>query len=51
MGRDDEPRILFVLLALAAALYLVVWLVERPGVQEGPLGDVPAGDAAFGRGP
>ena len=48
-GRDDEPRILFVLLALAVALYLVVWLVERPAVDEGPLGDAPAGNAAFGR--
>src|SRR3712207_420830 len=29
MGREDELRVLFTLLALAAALYLAVWLVER----------------------
>jgi hypothetical protein len=28
IGRDDEARVL--LLVLAAALYLVVWLIERP---------------------
>jgi hypothetical protein len=30
IGRDDEARVLVLLLALAAALYLVVWLIERP---------------------
>jgi hypothetical protein len=49
MGRDDEPRVLFALLALAAVLYLVVWWIERPAVDEGPLGDAPAGNAASGR--
>ncbi len=31
MGREDELRVLFALLALAAVLYLAVWLTERPG--------------------
>ncbi len=30
MANDDEPAALYALLALAAMLYLVVWLVERP---------------------
>ena len=36
MGRGDETGALLVLLALAAALYLAVWWVERPGSGEGP---------------
>jgi hypothetical protein len=35
IGSDDETPVLVLLLALAAALYLVVWLVERPGDGEG----------------
>ena len=48
-ARDDEPAALYALLALAAALYLIVWLVERPdGDNELPT-PTPAGQAAADR--
>ena len=44
MGRGDETGALLVLLALAAALYLTVWWIERP---EGDTGlPVPVQEAA-----
>jgi hypothetical protein len=42
MGRGDETRALFVLLVMAAVLYLVVWLVEPLGEEEGLPELVPA---------
>jgi hypothetical protein len=42
MGRGDEIRALFVLLAMAAVLYLVVWLVEPLGEEEELPEPVPA---------
>ena len=45
MGRGDEAGALFVLLAMAAVLYLVAWLVEPPGEEEEGLPEpVPAED-------
>jgi hypothetical protein len=41
IGSDDETPVLVLLLALAAALYLLVWLVERPGGDEEPFEPVP----------
>ncbi len=42
MGRGDESGALLVLLAMAAALYLAVWLVERPEGDRRPSEPAPA---------
>lgn len=41
MTNDDEPRVLIVLLAMAAAFYALAWLVEP-----GPDGQPPPATAA-----
>ncbi len=46
MGRSDETGALLVLLGLAAALYLAVWLVERPEGDRKAPGPAPAQGAA-----
>ena len=51
IGRDDETPVLVLLLALAAALYLLVWLVERPGDGEGPCELAPVEGGATPGGP
>jgi hypothetical protein len=38
MTLDDEPRVLMALLALAAMLYIVAWLADRPRAEELPSG-------------
>jgi hypothetical protein len=43
--------VLVLLLALAAALYLLVWLVERPGGGEEPFEPVPVEGGASQGGP
>ena len=49
MGRGAETGALLVLLALAAALYLAVWWVERPEGGGRPPEPAPAGEAAPNR--
>ncbi len=49
MGRGDETGALLVLLALAAALYLAVWLVERPEGDRRPPEPAPAEGATPAR--
>jgi hypothetical protein len=41
MAPGDEPKALLALLALALALYVVAWAVDRPGSDPEPLGGVP----------
>ena len=48
-ARDDEPAALYALLALAAALYIVAWLAERPESDGRPPEPAPAEEVAPGR--
>jgi hypothetical protein len=45
MMKDDEPAALLALLALAATLYLFVWLIEQPGDGEELLEPAPVESA------
>ena len=47
MARDDEPKALLALFALALALYALAWTLERPPEEDRePLGDTPVESAA-----
>ena len=38
MALDDEPKALVALLALAAMLYLTVWILTEPAAEPAPSG-------------
>jgi hypothetical protein len=47
MASDDEPKALVALLALAAVLYLTVWVLTEPAAEPAPSGtDMPSAPPA-----